>query len=301
MPDILKMPENTQKKIEIFIKKYWTVLLGLTILIALFVLKTEYRPPDSGRDSIPKSAQDELVIKKTGAGQKNGQSFETVRKDEKDSPDCSNQEFKARLPNSENAALKARLFEFESDNEALKRELIEISEKHEDLLKKIGNADLAVSEICSVSVPETRLDEKKILDAICNKAGQLALSGPAIAGAFASLAEKYEKDPVRKAEYLMMADSFKKDLAGLVRYTKGPSDAPVKKCRILAVNDELKTAAIDAGYMNGLRNGISLYAPGNVRLKIILCRPYLAAALVTEGSFSRIASGMEISLTRADK
>ena len=301
MPDILKMPENTQKKIEIFIKKYWTVLLGLTILIALFVLKTGHTPQGGGHGSIPESAHDKQVTETIGSEQKNGQSFGITKNDAKADPKNPRPETISGVQGNSSATLKAKLFELESDNEALKRELIEISEKHEELLRKIGSADLSVSEICSPSTTGGRFDEKKILAAVCGKADRLALSGSALTGIFTSLVEKYEKDPVRKAEYLLAADSFRNDLAGLAKYTKGPSDTPLKKCRILAVSEELRTAAIDAGYMNGVRNGISLYGPGKVKLKIILCRPYLAAALVTEGSFSDIAPGMEISLTNPEK
>jgi len=285
------MFENAQKKIGKFIKRYWTVLGLLAILAVLFVLGTILGLLGSGPGMVPEKQ----------AKQKYGSSLNAIANAKKDGQVAAPRDGKAIEYGTFSSDNKARLFELESDAKALKGELIEISKKHEELLEKISRLDFALSDICSPSVAESPLDEKKILDAIGKKAGQLVLSGPAVNEAFVSLVEKYEKDPVRKAGYLLMADSFRRDIVGLAAYIASPPDMSVRKCRILAMNDELKMAAVDAGYMNGLRSGISLYGPDGARLKIVLCRPYVSAVLVTEGSFSDIAPGMEISLVSADK
>lgn len=294
-----RMTENTQKKFNFFIKKYWTVVLALSILIALFVLKTErgtlYRTDEIKAENV----HNEHLKDRTET--KSGQSFDIAKNEKKASPQQVRDPGTPVATDRTDVALKARLFELESDNENLKRELIEISKKHEELLRNTGKAELAIAEICSPTVPDKRLDEIKVLEAISEKAALLALSGQALSDNFMSAMERYEKDPVKKAESQLLTDSFRKDLSGLLKYTKAPTDTPVKRCRILAVNDELKVAVIDAGYMNGIRNGISLYGPGKVKMRIILCRPYLAAVLVTEGSFSDIAPGMEVSLTKPEK
>lgn len=291
------MTENTQKKNDFFKKKYWTVLLGLTILIALFVLKAGFGTSEDMKIPRTETLDNKRVTNVQENKQNSGQAFSIAKNGEKTSPGNLRPGTVSVMQKSSEAELKAELFELESEKEALKRELIEISKKHEELLKNIGRADLALAEICSPTIPDKKLDEKKMLESICGKADRLALSGSGLAGKFIFLADKYEKDPVKKAEYLLMADSFRNDLAGLVKYTQGPSDEPVRKCRVLATSEELMTVAVNAGYMNGIRNGISLYGPGNIKLKVILCRPFLAAALVTEGRLSDIAPGMEISLT----
>ena len=72
------------------------------------------------------------------------------------------------------------------------------------------------------------------------------------------------------------------------------------KCRILAVNEKLQLAILDAGTANGVNTGLiwKTNARNNspTRLKVIAARPFICAAMVIEGDFSSLAPGMPVSI-----
>ena len=67
-------------------------------------------------------------------------------------------------------------------------------------------------------------------------------------------------------------------------------------CRVLAVNDKLQLVVLDAGTVNGIRNGLnlrSLASKNRVLLRVVDTRPYISGAIVVEGDIGALAPGME--------
>jgi hypothetical protein len=71
------------------------------------------------------------------------------------------------------------------------------------------------------------------------------------------------------------------------------------KCRILAVNEKLQIAILDAGTANGVNTGLIWRVTTRdgrpLRLKVITARPFICAAMVLEGDFASLAPGMPVS------
>ena len=69
---------------------------------------------------------------------------------------------------------------------------------------------------------------------------------------------------------------------------------PVNRCRILAVNKDLQVVVLPVGSVHGISNGLNYYAgKKKVRLRIIMVRPFVSAAVPEQGNIESLASGME--------
>ena len=72
-------------------------------------------------------------------------------------------------------------------------------------------------------------------------------------------------------------------------------DAPAfGQCRVLDVNDKLQVVALSAGLKDGLRSGLGLEVPeaGGVKLRLVMVRLFVSAAVVVEGDMAAVAPGM---------
>lgn len=72
-------------------------------------------------------------------------------------------------------------------------------------------------------------------------------------------------------------------------------DAPASgQCRVLDVNDKLQVVALSAGLKDGLRSGLGLEVPeaGGAKLRLVMVRPFVSAAVVVEGDMAAVAPGM---------
>lgn len=66
-----------------------------------------------------------------------------------------------------------------------------------------------------------------------------------------------------------------------------------KSCRVLAVNDKLQVVVLNVGATSGVKNGIFLRSEkGDVKLVVVAVRPFISAAVVTEGDMVKLAKGM---------
>ncbi len=72
----------------------------------------------------------------------------------------------------------------------------------------------------------------------------------------------------------------------------------VERCRLLAVNDDLKIAVLPIGAVHGVFNGLQFYdGKGTVKLKVITVRPFISAAVLENGNINDLTPGMEVSTT----
>ena len=67
-------------------------------------------------------------------------------------------------------------------------------------------------------------------------------------------------------------------------------------CRVLSLNDKLQLVVLNAGTVNGIRNGLNLRSSTSkqkVLLRVVDSRPYISGAIVVEGDIGALAPGME--------
>lgn len=74
----------------------------------------------------------------------------------------------------------------------------------------------------------------------------------------------------------------------------------IVRCRLFEVNDRLRVVVLPVGWVHGVRNGLNFYTgkDNSCRLQVIAARPFISAAIVTEGNIKELAPGMEASVNR---
>ncbi len=76
----------------------------------------------------------------------------------------------------------------------------------------------------------------------------------------------------------------------------------VQKCRILEVRDRPEMIVVNAGYRNGVRVNMMLRtADGKNRVRVIAVRPFVAAAVLEQGSLKDLGQGMELLVSAVSK
>lgn len=80
-----------------------------------------------------------------------------------------------------------------------------------------------------------------------------------------------------------------------MRIQPRPKDLLFKSCRILTVNDKLQVVVLNVGATSGVRNGIFLRTKtGDCKLVVVAVRPFISAAVLTEGDLIKLARGTEL-------
>ena len=76
---------------------------------------------------------------------------------------------------------------------------------------------------------------------------------------------------------------------------RGGGSVERRKCRVLAVNDELQVVVLDSGFDSGVRQGtywrVTKDSTVLARLRVIEVRPSLSAAVVVDGRFKAVGPG----------
>ena len=77
-----------------------------------------------------------------------------------------------------------------------------------------------------------------------------------------------------------------------MRIKPRPKDLLFKSCRVFAVNDKLQVVVLNVGTTSGMRNGLFLRTEsGDSKLSVVVVRPFISAAVVTEGDISSLSKG----------
>lgn len=108
--------------------------------------------------------------------------------------------------------------------------------------------------------------------------------------------EKEQLSDVDRVRIKCRMDELKSSAVFLNAYINPPAKTKIlEECRVLAVNDELQVVVLAAGSVHGVNSGLTLRVKvkeENILLKVIAVRPFICAAIVTDGDLEDLAPGM---------
>ena len=141
----------------------------------------------------------------------------------------------------------------------------------------------------SVQLIETLLD-------LSEAGGKLVATTADFCTFMGGVLEKETLSDVDKARAKLRLDAMRSAVREFhARISKPPKSlGRFKDCRIIAVDDKSQSVALNAGFANGVRCGLLLWAGKNneIRLKVVETRPFICAAIIVEGKMADLAPGM---------
>jgi flagellar motility protein MotE (MotC chaperone) len=272
------------KKVSIFIEKRWTFNGFVLILYALSlfgapVLKAENRSSETQRSAT-------MTVK---VRLKDAKKFNQLTKLRQD----------LGKAQRDMASLTGQYRGLEKDHGLLRKELIEITKNFQTQNESYRRLQLSIAAtIASSKMEAATFREDQLIQTLGNvfdSSRTLALRSAEFCDLVDSLLKQMPIGKVRKAEINLRMEELKKGarklntLADLTFRQK-----PVNRCRILAVNKDLQVVVLPVGSVHGVSIGLNYYTgKKKVRLRIIMVRPFVSAAVPEEGNIESLAPGME--------
>ena len=111
------------------------------------------------------------------------------------------------------------------------------------------------------------------------------------------LLPKIKMDEVERAKFRIQLEELRATAVSFVRLDQDPGKAKgIKECRILEVNEGLQLVILSAGYRNGVRVNLTLYADNGQKtpLRIVAVRPFVSAAIPETGKVDGLIPGMKV-------
>lgn len=191
------------------------------------------------------------------------------------------------------------------ESEVLRKELIETLEKSSETLDRLKILELSAASILDTLEPVYMSSrEVELMETL-----ELVLRfGADLAGKSASASEKLlgvlpetKLDEVEQAKLRVTLEDVRRSAGLFARLVQPPGDpAGFDSCRVLAVDEALGVVVLSAGYRNGVRVNLRLWAengPGTA-LKVVALRSFVCAAIPEEGSVRELVPGMKVGPVR---
>ena len=192
-----------------------------------------------------------------------------------------------------------------TETEVLRKELIETLEKSSETLDRLKILELSAASVLDTLEPVYMSSrEVELMDTL-----ELVLRfGSDLAGKSASASEKLlgvlpetRLDEVEQAKLRVALEEVRRSAALFARLVQAPVDpAGFDSCRVLAVDEALGVVVLSAGYRNGVRVNLRLWAENGPRttLKVVALRSFVCAAIPEEGSLRDLVPGMKVGPVR---
>lgn len=114
-----------------------------------------------------------------------------------------------------------------------------------------------------------------------------------------SLVRIFPLGKVQSAELALKLDGLRDRARKFWDLTNPSSEEPkVNRCRLLAVEEDLQIVVLPVGSAHGVFCGLNFFIGKKASLRVIAARPYLSAAVVTDGSIRELAPGMEATTSK---
>ncbi len=191
------------------------------------------------------------------------------------------------------------------ETEMLRKELAGVLLKSEEIFNSYRRLQLSVASTVANSEKENVTEEElKSLESFAYVRQEMrGLVGKTIelSQFIGAALEKKDLTETDRLRVKFKLDDLKATAGRLSALTAPPeSKEKADKCRILAVNEKLQIAILDAGTANGVNTGliwrVTTRSGRTASLKVIAARPFICAAMVLEGDFSSLAPGMPVSI-----
>ena len=189
--------------------------------------------------------------------------------------------------------------------EVLRKELIETLEKSSETLDRLKILELSAASVLDTLEPVYLSSrEVELLDTL-----ELVIRfGVDLAGKSASTSEKVlgflpetKLDDVEQAKLRVALEELRQSAALFAKLVCPPGDpAGFDSCRVLAVDESLGVVVLSAGYRNGVRVNLRLWAENDSRtvLRVVALRSFVCAAIPEEGSVRELVPGMKVGPAR---
>ena len=191
------------------------------------------------------------------------------------------------------------------ETEMLRKELADVPLKSEEVFNSYRRLQLSVaSTVANSEKKNINEAEVKSLESFTNVRLEIkSLAGKTIelSQFIGAALEKKDLTETDKIRVKFKLDDLKETADRLIALaTPWESKEKADSCRILAMNEKLQIAILDAGTANGVNTGLIWRVTRKngipARLKVIAARPFICAAMVVEGDFSSLAPGMQASI-----
>jgi|GEM_PF-2336293 hypothetical protein len=200
-----------------------------------------------------------------------------------------------RQPGTEREALAG-------ERDLLYRKLIEIIDRYqkqdEDYrrLRLSIAATLASREKHVVGKREEQLLE--VLAGVSENGRRLAHQTIEFCDQVESMVKIFPLGKVQSAELALKLDGLRDHARRFWDLTNPSPEPKVNRCRLLAVEEDLQIVVLPVGSAHGVFCGLSFFIGKKASLRVIAVRPYLSAAVLTDGSIRDLVSGMEATTSR---
>lgn len=187
----------------------------------------------------------------------------------------------------------------------LRKELIDTLGKRSTDLKRLKQLEMSVATILDTMAPaymgsrETELAET--LDFVLLTGKKLSGRSAVVADKVLQLLADIKMDDVERAKFRVQLEELRALAVSFSRLDQDPGKAKgIEECRILEVNEGLQLVILSAGYRNGVRVNMTLYAENKQKtpLRIVAVRPFVSAALQETGKVDGLIPGMKVRINR---
>ena len=216
-----------------------------------------------------------------------------------------NSKLETRNGIADDAVDLAELEAARKETEMLRKELADVLLKSAEIFNSYRRLQLSVaSTVANSDMKNISGEELKAFESFANIRQEmkgLASKTIEFSQFIGTALEKKDLTETDKIRVKFKLDDLKATADRLNALAAPPeSREKTDKCRILAVNEKLQMAILDAGTMNGVSAGlIWRVTTGNgrpARLTVVAARPFICAAMLLEGDFSSLAPGMPASI-----
>jgi hypothetical protein len=191
---------------------------------------------------------------------------------------------------------------------ALEQNLNDILVDYKKQKKKYERLKLSIASSLDAVTP-TKVNDKqmellKILNRLVKSGNALAVNNIEFTYYVKKLMQTSSLSSLEKARLNLKIEQLKTASIDFSRLTDVDNAQNVpRECQIYNVNDDLQIIVLSAGYVQGIRAGLIVYAgdKGQTKLEVVAVRPYVSAAIVISGSLSNLAPGVKVFINKVYK
>jgi hypothetical protein len=187
----------------------------------------------------------------------------------------------------------------------LRKELIDTLGKNTIDLKRLKQLEMSVASIMDTMNPvyigNREMELAETLELTLTAGKKLSGKSALAADKMLNLLDQVKMDEIEKAKLRVQLEELRALAVGFARLDQDPGKAKgFDNCRVLEINEGLQLVILSAGYRNGVRVNLTLYADNGRKtpLRIVAVRPFVSAAIPETGKIGDLIPGMKVRASR---
>lgn len=187
----------------------------------------------------------------------------------------------------------------------LRKELIETLERCSTDLERLKSLELSAASILDTLSPvymtarETEMAET--LELVMSAGRKLSGVSALMSDKLLQLLPKVEMDEVERAKLRVELEDMRAKAVNFARLDRKPgSPEGFVRCRILEIDEATGAVVLSAGYRDGVRVNLTLYAENGAKtpLKVVSVRTFVSAAIPEEDALQELVPGMQVGVKK---